>query len=243
MNLTIDIGNSRNKFAVFRGGEILEVFSFTDLSPRILGTITKKYPEIKYAILSTVKSIDSAFISFLQSEFSYFTELTDKTKLPIENLYHSKSTLGKDRLASVVGANNIYPNTNVLVIDLGTAATFDLINDNNQYLGGNISPGLAMRFKALHNYTNKLPLLGKKNKYPFIAKNTNDAIISGVQNGLLFEIESYINTLKTKFNNLKIILTGGDAIFFDKRVKNTIFVNLNLNFEGLNRILEYNIKA
>jgi len=135
MNLTIDIGNSRNKFAVFRGGEILEVFSFSDLSPKILGTITKKYPEIKNVILSTVKTLDSSFISFLQSEFSYFTELTDKTKLPIENLYQTKSTLGKDRLASVVGANNIYPNANVLVIDLGTAVTFDLINDNNQYLG------------------------------------------------------------------------------------------------------------
>ncbi|MFO7843149.1 MAG: type III pantothenate kinase [Bacteroidales bacterium] len=243
MNLTIDIGNSRNKFAVISRGEIIEVFNFTTLSIQNIEDITQKYPDIKHVILSTVRNLEDSFLTFLQSKFEYFIELNEETKIPIENLYQTKNTLGKDRLASVIGANNIFPNTNVLVIDAGTALTFDFVNDQNQYLGGGISPGLEMRFKALHHYTNRLPLMKKNNKHHLIANNTQDAIISGVQNGLIFEIDGYINTLKTKFNNLKIILTGGDAIFFDKKLKNTIFVNLNLNFIGLNRILEYNRKA
>lgn len=243
MNLTIDIGNSRNKFAVFQRGEILEVFHFNTLNTNIIQDIAKKYPEIKHVILSTVRELDASFLTFLQSEFTYYIELTDKTKIPIENLYQTKDTLGKDRLASVIGANNIFPNANVLVIDAGTAVTFDFINQQNQYLGGTISPGLEMRFRALHDYTNRLPLQEKNNNYPLIADNTKEAIISGVQHGLIFEMDSYSNTFKTKFNHLKVILTGGDAIFFDKKLKNPIFVNLNLNFIGLNRILEYNIKA
>ncbi|MDK2978205.1 MAG: type pantothenate kinase [Bacteroidales bacterium] len=243
MNLTIDIGNSRNKFAVFRRGEILEVFHFNTLNTNIIQDISQKYPEIKHVILSTVREVETSFVTFLQSEFNDYIELTEKTKIPIENLYQTKDTLGKDRLASVIGANNIFPNTNVLVIDAGTALTFDFINQQNQYLGGTISPGLEMRFRALHDYTNRLPLQEKNNNYQLIADNTKEAIISGVQHSLIFEIDSYINTFKTKFNHLKVILTGGDAIFFDKKLKNPIFVNLNLNFIGLNKILEYNIKA
>ncbi|MEE4197415.1 MAG: type III pantothenate kinase [Bacteroidales bacterium] len=243
MNLTIDIGNSRSKLAVIRGGEIIEVSGSDGLNPEVIQEITKRYPGIRNVILSTVRNPDPALVDLLKSQFENFIELTEETPIPIKNLYQTKNTLGKDRLASVVGANNIFPDTNVLVIDLGTAATFDLINEQNQYLGGNISPGLTMRFKALHHFTDRLPLLEKKDTYPLIARNTNEAIISGVLNGLSFEIDSYINTLKTKYNDLKVFLTGGDAIFFDKKLKNTIFVNLNLNFTGLNRILEYNIKA
>ncbi|MFO7827371.1 MAG: type III pantothenate kinase [Bacteroidales bacterium] len=242
MNLTIDIGNSRNKLAVFKGYEIIEVFIYNDLNTEIIQDIINKYPLIKRAILSTVRNLDISLMSFLQSSFEYFTELTEKTKLPIKNLYKTQNTLGKDRLAAVIGANNIFPDTNVLVIDIGTATTFDFINHKNQYLGGTISPGLEMRFKALHKFTGRLPLLEKNENFDLIADNTKDAIISGVQNGLLFEIDGYINTLKQKYDDLIVILTGGDAIFFDKKLKNTIFVNSNLNFIGLNKILEYNIK-
>lgn len=240
MNLTIDIGNSRYKLAIFNENEIVNSLTLDDFSVSVLQDILKEYIEIDNAILSTVKTIDSSIISFLKSNLKYFIELDETTKIPVENLYKTKSTLGKDRLAAVIGANNIFPDKNVLVIDMGTAITFDLITKDKQYLGGTISPGLEMRFKALNYFTSKLPLLQKNESYSIIADNTSDAIISGVQNGIILEIDGYINTLKNKYDDLKIILTGGDAIFFDKKVKNSIFVNLNLNYIGLNSILEHN---
>ncbi len=239
MNLTIDIGNTRNKFAIFDKNEIVDVIT-DELSVSVTQNILTKYSNIENAILSTVKNIDSSIKSHLSSSLNYVMELDEKSKIPVENFYKTKNTLGKDRLAAVIGANNIYPDTSVLVIDMGTAITFDLLNKNNQYLGGTISPGLKMRFKALNHFTDKLPLLNKNENYNIIADNTSDAIISGVQNGIVFEVDGYINSLKNKYDDLKIILTGGDAIFFDKKLKNTIFVNLNLNNIGLNRILEHN---
>jgi len=240
MNLTIDIGNTRNKFAVFDKNEIIDIITDSELSISVIQNILTKYSNIETAILSTVKNIDSSIKSYLSSSLNYFMELDEKSKIPVDNFYKTKSTLGKDRLAAVIGANNIYPDTSVLVIDMGTAITFDLLNKDNQYLGGTISPGLEMRFKALNHFTGKLPLLNKNENYYIIADNTTGAIISGVQNGIIFEVDGYINSLKNKYNDLKIILTGGDAIFFDTKLKNTIFVDLNLNNIGLNRILEYN---
>ena len=241
MNLTIDIGNTRSKFAIFNKGEIIDVIIENKLSIEAIKSILINYPSLENAIISSVRDIDLSITSFLKSNFSFFIELTNKTLVPIENLYKTKNTLGKDRLAAVVGANNIFPNSNVLVIDMGTAITIDFINEKNQYLGGTISPGLEMRFKALNHFTGKLPLLEKNKNFNIIANNTENAIISGVQNGIIFEIDSYINQLKHDYEGLKIILTGGDAIFFDKMLKNTIFVNLNLNHIGLNRIIEHNI--
>jgi len=241
MNLTIDIGNTRSKIAIIQQNEIIETITENELSVTVINKIFSKYSEIKSVILSTVKDVNPEIISFLKSKSNYFIDLNKDTPIPIENLYKTKLTLGKDRLAAIIGANNIFSNTSVLVIDMGTAITFDFINNKNQYLGGTISPGMEMRFKALNKFTGKLPLLNKNEDYNIIAETTASAIISGVQNGIIFETDSYINELKEQYEDLKVILTGGDAIFFDKKLKNTIFVNLNLNFIGLNRILEYNI--
>jgi len=240
MNLAIDIGNTLSKMAVFRDGDIAEINRFSSLSVNTIESIFNKYPQIEKTIVSSVKNADPDVMNCIKSKSRIFIEFNETTKIPIENLYQSKSTLGKDRLASAVGANNILPNSNVLVIDMGTAITIDFVNSKNQYLGGNISPGLETRFKALHHFTGKLPLLQKNNQFEFMAKNTEDAIISGVQKGIIYEIDGYINDLKENYDDLKVILTGGDAIFFDKKLKNTIFVNSNLNFIGLNIILETN---
>jgi type III pantothenate kinase len=168
--------------------------------------------------------------------------LDRNTRLPIINNYKSKVSLGKDRIAAAVGANTIFPNSNVLVIDAGTALTFDFVSDNNEYMGGNISPGMQMRFKALKTFTSKLPLLDKSEEFYLTANNTNDAIISGVQSGIIFEMDSYINEYKKKYNDLKVILTGGDSFFFEYKLKNRIFAKPFLTAVGLNRILEYNAK-
>ncbi|MGE0090315.1 MAG: type III pantothenate kinase [Bacteroidales bacterium] len=241
MNLTIDIGNTRTKFAIVNNSDLVELYIKEDISAQVIQEIIKKYPSINKSILSTVRQIDTPIYTFLKSSFTHFIELTENTKLPIENLYKTKITLGKDRLAAVVGANNIFRNTNVLVIDMGTAITYDFINENNQFLGGNISPGLEMRYKALNHFTRQLPLIEKEDEFNLIGDSTKAAIVSGVQNGIIFEVDGYINELKNKFDDLITILTGGDANFFDKKLKNTIFVNSNLNFIGLNRILEYNL--
>jgi len=187
-----------------------------------------------------VQGIDSKHVDYLKDKVNNFIYLNKKTKLPIINLYESPDTLGKDRLAAIIGANNIFKNQDVLVIDAGTAITFDFINKNNEYIGGNISPGLEMRYKSLNLFTSKLPLIKKDEKFNLIGKNTKEAIISGVQNGLVFEIDSYINIFKEKFNNIKIILTGGDSFFFEHKLKNCIFAEVFLIAIGLNKILIYN---
>jgi len=242
MNLNIDIGNTRNKLAIINKDSIIDSIVLDDINPEIINKIAIDYPQIRNVILSSVKEPNPELLKFLASKFDNFIELSSNTKIPIENLYETKKTLGKDRLAAVVGANNNFPTSNVLVIDMGTAITFDFINSKAQYVGGTISPGMKMRFKALNYYTGKLPLVKEENDFKLIGRNTKDAIISGVQSGITFEIDSYINHFKQKYDDLKTILTGGDAIFFDKKLKNTIFVNLNLNFIGLNTILEYNLR-
>ncbi|NJK84871.1 MAG: type III pantothenate kinase [Bacteroidales bacterium] len=150
--------------------------------------------------------------------------------------------MGKDRLAAAVGAYTIYPYFNVLVIDAGSAITFDMVSESGEYLGGNISPGLEMRFRALHEFTSKLPWVSKNENFPDAGFDTESSIVCGVQWGIINEIEGYILNYLAKFQNIKIILTGGDANFFDKKVKSPIFVVPNLVLIGLNQILKYNDK-
>jgi len=240
VNLVIDIGNTRSKLAIFKDEKIIKTFHPKIFNLDFLKKIKTENSDIKKVLVSAVGIFLPEIKQFLQKNYSHFYELNSTTLLPINNLYETKEQLGKDRISSVVGSQDIFPNQNILVVDLGTAITIDFINKKGEYLGGNISPGMEMRFKALHLFTNKLPHLKSNEKFSLLAKNTNQAIISGVQNGIIFEIDSYIDKIKYIHSNLKVIFTGGDAIFFDKKLKNTIFVNSNLNFIGLNRILIHN---
>ena len=240
MNLVIDIGNSRTKFSVFNNGEVLITVPVNDFLPQHIDVLIDEHPSLEKVILSSVKDYSPKLKKALQKKFKYFIELEANTPLPIENCYDSKESLGKDRIAAAVGAFDLYPNSNILIIDAGTAITYDIINEKNQYLGGNISPGLEMRFKALHHFTGNLPLI-MQNKYDKLYGNTTEnAILAGVQNGVVFEADRAIDTFKEFYNNLKVIITGGDAEFFDKKLKNSFFVHFYLIALGLNRILEYN---
>ena len=145
-------------------------------------------------------------------------------------------------MAAAVGANELFPDRNLLIIDAGTAITYDLVSENNQFIGGNISPGLAMRFKALNHFTGKLPLVDYRDDFELIGRNTIEAVRAGVQNGILFEIAQTIDLFNRNYQKLQIIMTGGDANFFDKKLNYSIFVNFNLTLIGLNRILEHNAK-
>jgi type III pantothenate kinase len=242
MNLVIDIGNSRIKLALFSERDLMFNVPLDELKPEHIQVLLDEHDDLKSAIISSVREYPAALKAFLENSFENFIELNANTPVPITNGYETPETLGKDRLAAAVGATELFPGKNVLVIDAGTAITYEIITAENEYLGGNISPGLATRFKALHQFTGKLPLLQPTEDFPMIGKNTQSAIQAGVQIGLLFEVQQYIDYFNTIYENLEIIITGGDAKFFDKKLKNSIFVHFNLTLIGLNRILEYNVK-
>ena len=201
-----------------------------------------EHPQLNQAILSSVKPVDDEILQFLSESFDLFIELDHETELPIKNLYETPETLGKDRIAAAVGANEFFPNQNLLIIDAGTAITYDLVSEKNEFIGGNISPGLQMRFKALNQFTGKLPLVSYSDEFQNIGRNTTEAIRAGVQNGILYEIAQTIELFNKNYQNLQIVMTGGDSIFFDKKLNYTIFVHFNITLIGLNRILEYNAK-
>lgn len=243
MNLVIDIGNTQAKVAIFDRSAVKAQQNFQKFGQNEVQIILEQYPKIKNVIISCVGQKDQKLIDFLRASFDKLIELTCFTSIPFENLYKSKETLGVDRLAAVAGANVIFPGSNVLVVDAGTAIKYELMNDKNQYLGGNISPGLQMRFKALNFFTNRLPFVEFEEEYSFIGNDTKSAIIAGVQNGIIFEMEGTIDKIKKQYPRLEIILTGGDANYFVKKLKYSIFADSNLVLIGLNRILEYNVQT
>jgi len=241
MNLVIDLGNSSAKLAVCKGTEILESAISETISNREIAYFISSYPDLKGAIFSSVVNHSRELIDYLDTSFDMFLELTGQTPLPLVNHYKTPESLGYDRIAAVVGAHTIFPGKNVLVIDAGSAITFDVVTSKGEYIGGNISPGMNMRFKALNKFTSRLPLLSvEESSVELLGKSTNEAIVSGVVNGLTNEIEGYIESISRIFKNLHVVLTGGDANSFDKRLKNSIFVVSHLNLIGLNRILDYN---
>ncbi|MFW5821220.1 MAG: type III pantothenate kinase, partial [Bacteroidota bacterium] len=201
-----------------------------------------EFPLIRKVIISAVRDFPSEISDYLKNILDYSIELDKNTPLPIENFYQTRESLGYDRIAGVAGAAKLFPLTNLLVIDAGTAICYDFINSSGQYLGGNISPGAYTRVKALNKFTAKLPLVQLRDNWSFPSKTTEEAIISGVLSGITYEIDGYITDLKHNYPDLKAVLTGGDIKLFDKKLKNIIFVDQNLNLYGLNRILEYNAK-
>lgn len=239
MRLIIDIGNTYTKLGTsISVNKIDNLCRYKNNNIKITEYITKF--DIKSAIISNVGAENKEVINKLQQLNIPTINFNYNTNIPIINLYKTPNTHGLDRLAGIIGANTLYKNKNLLIIDAGTAITFDLINSNNQYLGGNISPGLEMRFKSLNTFTQKLPLVNINNKFNLFGNSTETAIISGVQQGMINEIDAYIDLFNEKYENLTTILTGGDSFFFEKNIKNSIFANSELILIGLNNILLYN---
>lgn len=240
MNLIIDIGNSLCKLAVMKQEEIVEIFRVSSLEISFIEKILKKYSEIKKGILSTVRCDDEVMETYLKKEIPYFLKVTHKTPLPIKNCYSTPSTLGIDRLMSAIGGHALFPEKELLIFDLGSAITIDYVNREAEFMGGNISPGMAMRFRALSTFTEKLPLCDSEGDFSLVGKSTEEAIRGGVVMGIKKEIEGYIDDYLSKNNEIVIIFTGGDAKYFVFKVKNTIFVDCDLLLKGLNKVLEYN---
>ncbi len=245
MNIIIDIGNSFTKVSLFKNNDVVEHISvLSNESDNVVDYIHRiqKQNNINAAIISSVGTNDISFLDFLKKTVNKCIIFDNTTHIPIKNLYKTPETLGKDRLAGVVAAHHIFYNQNVLIFDAGTALTVDFINSSGEYKGGNISPGLDMRFKALNSFTKKIPLLKIDNELEVLqGHSTYEAVVSGVQNGIIYEINGYILRYKRKFKDLKIIFTGGDAFFFEKRLKNKIFAEPNLVMKGLNLILNHNV--
>lgn len=240
MNLVIDRGNTQIKFGIFDQGKLLHFDSVLFLDKSKTMELVHEY-NIKQTILSSVVTEQNdSLVKILKECIPFVMELTHESKLPFTWTYHSKSTMGKDRLAAVAGGIAIYPQTNLLVIDAGTAITYEVVTASHNYLGGNISPGLQMRFKALHQFTSKLPLLAPAEDTPMVGNDTQAAIRAGIQYGMIYEIEGLIQHLSDTYPSLKTVITGGDAEFFARKLKNPIFVHPNLVLIGLNRILENN---
>ncbi|WP_130733443.1 type III pantothenate kinase [Flavobacterium sp. J27] len=239
MLLTIDIGNTRIKCAVFEQNTLLEKIIFNEKEALFFfKKIFKKFNKITFSISSSVGKLEKECFDYIEKH-SKLIIVSHQLQFPFENLYETPATLGIDRMVLAAGASFAFPNKNCLIIDAGTCITYDFIDANKKYHGGAISPGVNLRYKALHNYTAKLPLLKKEEIDYFIGNTTNKAIHSGVINGLTYEIEGFISQYFHKYQHLTIILTGGDADFLAKRLKSTIFANSNFLLESLNFLFNY----
>lgn len=242
MNLTIDIGNTTSKYAIFNKSQIIEV----GIIPSSLKTFFEQLfgiHKITNIIVASVGvPLSNEIIALFSANRSILLEFNQTTPLPFTNLYKTPHTIGLDRLAAVAGAVILYPNENLLIIDAGTAITYDFVNSKNEYLGGNISLGINMRFKALNTFTKRLPLIEPSLEFSLVGETTVDAIKNGVLNGVVHEVDGLISEGEVKFSNLRVVFTGGDTYFFDAKLKSRIFAHANLVLEGLNSILEYNAK-
>ncbi|MCX6325990.1 MAG: type III pantothenate kinase [Bacteroidia bacterium] len=238
MNLIVDIGNTSTKLAVYDGCKKISVSRINELSCEELEKELSGI-KIKKAIVSSVKKLPPYISDLFFTNIPLVHVLSNKSKLPFKIEYETPETLGTDRIAAVAGAFNLFPGAEILVIDAGTAITFDFLSAGI-YKGGNISPGLTMRFKALNKFTGRLPLVAPTDNYTFPGRNTNDAIAAGVITGVTYEINEYIRTFEKKHTDFKIILTGGDSGYLKDKINYQLTYMPDIVIDGLNNILEYN---
>jgi type III pantothenate kinase len=237
--LIIDIGNTLQKAAIFsQSGEMVFCESDPNLKSHLINSMIKKH-NITKSILSTVGEERKDIIELLEKHTKYLP-FTHQTKVPITIEYKDPQTLGLDRIANAVAAASLFPNENVLSIQAGSCIVYDFITSAKRYEGGAISPGIDMRFKALHQFTANLPEIKRNHKNILIGKTTQQSIQSGVINGVIHEIEGNIKNYFAKYKPLKAVLTGGDSTYLHKLINFTIFAAPNLVLSGLYIILKSN---
>ena len=240
MNLIIDLGNTRIKYFVFNNGNEIDSTNLNLNDWKIeLNRLLDNYPSISRCIISDVNGSITKEIENFLSPLPYIY-CSSELKLPFESRYKPFNQLGSDRIALITSSVIEYPKENILIIDLGTCITYDILTNNAIHLGGSISPGYLMRYKALNKFSGKLPLLEPQMVFNAIGENTEQAIHSGVTNGVISEVKETVNYYKKEYKFLKIILSGGDAQKLSKTLKNTIFANENFLAKGLNFILSNN---
>ncbi len=250
MYLIFDLGNTNKKIAVLPPGELTaeefsrmqdEIISSPEISLQSVREFTSRYPSIGACIVSSVIPFPASVSGWLRKRFRYL-EFDHLTPLPIHNLYHSPETLGKDRLAAAVAGASIYPRKPVLVVNAGTAITYDLVTADGKYMGGGISMGMNMRFRALHTFTKQLPLLTWSEIDFLVGDDTDRSVLSGVINGMAAEMEGMIARYREEYPGIRVIMSGGDLNYFVNRLKISIFALPNIVIYGLQQILAFNDK-
>ena len=248
MNLCIDQGNSRTKVALMTDeGKIIKDFIYKQFSSADVERLFELY-DISDSIISSVVNIEAAVVNALHRHSQHFVLFDHNTPVPIIIRYETPQTLGQDRLAAAVGAKSLCPNENLLITDVGSAITYDFVTEQGEYLGGNIAPGLKMRFTMLHRMTKKLPQVDadENELIPLFGKNTRDAIAAGVVRGVAYEVKGYMRTLQEKTPHFRTFLTGGHAPYVLKNVRSSrneqreMRHEKNLVLIGLNEILVFN---
>jgi type III pantothenate kinase len=240
MNLIADIGNTSTKIALYDDGRKVSIKRMDEMSCADLEKILTSN-RIEKAIISSVRPLPGFITDLMPGNVPFVHMLTYKSKLPFIIEYETPETLGPDRIAAVGGAYNLFTGEKVLIIDAGTAITYDFL-DNKNYKGGTISPGISMRFRALNSFTGKLPLIDEIRDYNFPGKSTTDAITAGVMTGVIYEINEYIRTFVEKHPGIKTVISGGDSLMLSKKINYNIEYQPDIVIDGLNYILEYNAK-
>ena len=248
MNLCIDQGNSRTKVALMTDeGKMVKHLIYKSFSSADVERLFDLY-DITDSIISSVVDIEAAVVNTLARRSQHFVLFDHNTPVPIINKYDTPQTLGQDRLAAAVGAKSMCPNENLLIIDVGSAITYDFVSAEGEYVGGNIAPGLKMRFTMLQRMTKKLPLVevDENELIPLFGTNTRDAIAAGVIRGVAYEVKGYMRTLKEKMPHFQTYLTGGHAPYILNNVRTSRNEKRELHHEkylvlqGLNEILKFN---
>lgn len=245
MNLCIDQGNSRIKVALFReDGSLVKSFIYRSFHSAEVERLFALYP-ITDSIISSVANIEPAVVNALNRLSRRFILFDHTTPVPIHNLYDTPQTLGQDRLAAAVGGNVLCPDTNLLIVDAGSAITYDFVSADNSYMGGNIAPGIKMRLTVLRQMTKKLPQVEVEENQliPLFGRNTYDAIAAGVLRGIVFEVKGYMRTLAERVGEFTTIISGGSAPYIVNNLQQPVRAEKHLVLIGLNHILEYNIQS
>lgn len=244
MILAIDIGNTRAKLGIFSSSELQQVLvADTDNLASSLTDILQEMPDttalkVAWTSVAQVFRLDHLEIWQRFRSEPYFLHIHQETALPIINDYASPKTLGTDRIVGVIGARALKPDGPILLIDAGTALTFELLDARNHYLGGSISPGIRMRFRSLHELTARLPLIAPTDDAPLVGNTTESCIQTGVMRGILAEVSGLIQEYRSHFGeDLSVFLTGGDMGYFEKLGKNINFADPNLILRGIHFIL------
>lgn len=238
MNLVVDAGNTRIKVGLFKGHELIDkklFLSLPELKDFVIATAAD------HTLVSSVNHDPAEILSWSTSSGKKIS-LSASLPLPIQIAYQTPHTLGVDRLAAVCGAQDLFPNQNCLIIDAGTCINYEFLDEQGVYYGGAISPGISMRFEAMHTFTARLPLVSAKSEISLIGNTTETCLQSGVMNGALEEVKGFIHQYQTLYPNLSVIMCGGDYPFFENKLKPAIFVTPELVLFGLNRILRYHVE-
>lgn len=236
--LCIDVGNTRTKVNIFEGDEVIFSWISNSLEAATITRFIKSY-QIKVCGICQSGLAPNSAVNTISSQIKVL-HLDHTTKIPVNNLYKTPSTLGKDRLAAAIAVSTVFPDQNVIIVNAGTCITFDFIDSKKNYHGGNISPGINMRLQAMNKFTSRLPLVQARFNDDILGKSTEEALQNGAVKGAIFEFESFIHYVQDQYGDAKIIVSGGDSQYFENQSKFPIFAVPNLVLVGLNETLKFN---